>query len=447
MTAGPRRSSLSSDTGASLDGDNSRRRSGSLRDVRASPKRDVARVPSESARTPTRTSISVSRSITRTEETTSSPHEGSSYTKFEVHGPSRLQSPSLTPNEPATPSFEDTEMSNAPVEAPLSSDPPLSTITLQPLHDYREPEAVPEFEAPPSYEWGAGVSNADWGASDATMPWGDTFITREDDDGDDVDVYMPPIANWWSASSRIHTPSHPGPGFLPPILENDLKLDSLFIVKIHEVPPRSARSADDHIAPALEDVHASMPSRLFYSAEEHGWKYIRVLKDASSSLLRRLHDVTSHPPLPASSIRGRRISCMHLDSGANPGYGPPRPKTHHFHFYPAIVDSAELPDDPIGHLHEPLLTSGRVAPTSDYEAMDEDIAINAEDTAPRTENGYLLDAYVCALCSVYVVVSRNIPAVVPLDVRNALSTRLRREPPVGASPVDSIVWGWELVVR
>lgn len=448
MTAGPRRSSLNSEKSTSLDDDSSRRPSGSSQDVKASPKWDVARVVAESLQTPKRTSISVSQSVTRTEEIISSSHEGSSFTKFEVHGPSRRESSPLPPNERATPPLQDVDMPSASVDPPLFSNPPLSTITSQPLHDYREPEAVPEFGPPPSYQddWGTTTTtNAGWGASDVTMGW-DTFITREDEDGDDVDAYMQPIANWWSANSKLHTPSRPGPGFLPPILENDLQLDSLFLVKIHEVPPRSAHGPASHIAPSLEDVHASMPSRLFYNKDEHGWKYIRIIKDASLSLVRRLHDATLHPPLPASSLRSRRIDCILSDASASAGYGPSHPKTHHFHFYPAIVDSAELPDDPIEHLHEPL-SSGADTDPGGYEAMDEDVTPNPEATAPRTEKGYLLDAYVCALCSVYVVVSRNIPAVLPLNVRDALSVRLHRNPPVGVSPMDSSMKGWELVVR
>lgn len=451
MTAGPRRSSLNSEKSVSPDDDKSRRRSGSLREVEDSSMQDVARGSTESPRTSKKGSISVSRSVTKKDKVTSPLREGSSHTRFEVHEPSRRQSSHSAANESATPSFEDVDMSSVPADPPPPppSDPPLSTITSQPLHDYREPEAVPEFEVPPSYQdtWGeTTASNTGWGAADTTTGW-DAFITREDDD-DDVDAYMPPITNWWSASSKTHTPSRPGPGFLPPLLENDLHLDSLFLVKILEVPERSVRSPEDHISPTLEDVHASMPSRLFYSKDDHGWKYIRIIKDASLSLLRRLHDAVLHPPLPAPNIRSRRIDCSHLDAGPATGYGPSRPKTHHFHFYPAIVDSAELPDDPIGHLHEPLLTSGGVAlEHSGYEAMDEDTASSGENIAPRTEKGYSLDAYVCGLCSVYVVVSRNIPAVVPVAVRNALTIRLQRNPPIGMSSMDSALRGWELVIR
>jgi len=79
MTAGPRRSSLNGEKSVSTDDDNSRRRSGSLREVEDSSMQDVARGPTQSLRTSKKEkgSVSVSRSVTKKDKATSSLREGS----------------------------------------------------------------------------------------------------------------------------------------------------------------------------------------------------------------------------------------------------------------------------------------------------------------------------------------------------------------------------------
>lgn len=449
MTASARRSSSGSSHDIILDDKRSIPASENSQDPRVVD--PPARAVTDSPRTRTTARGTAVRSVTMPSSNESQPRQGSSHTKFEVLPPrDGYATWGASDQSTAQPlSYDDAVV--APLDGPpLFVNSSLASNPSQSLDDYREPEAVPDLEPVQGYasSWTLPQS-ATWGATSPidTGNW-PPFITTEEDDEDEVDAYMPPIDKWWSSNYKILTPSRPGPGFLPPLLEKDLHVDSLYLVKINELPAQSERTAPGHVPPNLTEVHATMPSRLFYDKDEHGWRYVRVLKDTSLFLLHRLHDSQKHPPIPASKLRNRRIDCAHPPDGSVGTYNASRRKTHHYHFYRTIVDSAEIPEDPLSHLPVPFPRQrrGPLNTRSEFEAIDED---ESDDTkyAEQTEQGYLLDAYVCSLCSVYVLVSPVISGVVPGLVRDRLTVRLQREPSVGQSSNTSIAGGWELILR
>lgn len=401
----------------------------------ASPKAEVAIEPPPFH---SKSRIHVTKSITR-ESTLDDmeTHHGSSHTTFEVL-PVNDENSSTYATSPSTPrmqlddSFENIDPNDPPL---LTST--LSSITQQPLDDYREPEAVPDENVPPLYatDWGAsGSDNGGW------APWGETspqtlypFITTEEEDVDSE--FMPPVKDWWSLSFQTLTSSRPGPGFLPPRLEQVLDLESLYLVNVTDVP--SLEGVPEGVSPVtLDEVQNCMPGHMYFAPRQQGWRYIRHLEDPSLSLLH----TTPDRPLPATHIRSRRVDCAHPDANL---HKLAKEVTHHYHLYPSSVDSSDLPDSPLRHLAR-LPTSSLAEVSVSSDQMDED---QTTSIAYETPNGYLLDVYACALCHVYIVASPMIPAIIPRDKHEALSNRLRENPPAGITPVGSMVRAWELIIR
>lgn len=333
------------------------------------------------------------------------------------------------------------------IHTPPEDGPPLFAdvhMSAQSLDDYREPKAVPELEPVNDFadQWGAqATGGTGWGANSPTSNAWLPFITTENyndtDDVDDVDAYMPEIPKWWSKKYKELTPYRPGPGFLPSVLAMDIHIDALLLVKITEVPRPGQQTPADHVPPNLEDVHTAMPSKLFYDKDNHGWRYVDVLREPSLDLLRPLHN-SEHPPLPEPRLRNRRMDCAHMGDTA-------RKRTHHFHFYKTIVDSATLPE-PLQHLAPrlpvlPIQFDERV--DANYDDDDDNLLTYAD----TSDKGYLLDAYVCSLCNTYVIASPLIPGVIPSLVRDRLTARLQRNPPAGQTPNTSIALGWDLILR
>lgn len=423
------RSSSESSGDIILDDGTSNQPSTGFPDSASTSKTEVARAASESpAASPSR--VTVTRSIARKETFDEIRHAGSKHTQFQVLPPDDNSSTPAPPR--STPPLQHHSFENSQATDPPLFVPQVSSITHQPLDDYREPEAVPDSEVVPSYEdvWAEEAAGA-WGASSPT-PF-HPFITNEDEDIDGP--YMAAITNWWSTSSKTLSPTRPGPGHLPPVVEADLGLSSLWLPKVEHVSIPDEINEGFNLVTRVE-VNNAIPHKLFYNAEKHGWSYIAHLEDPTLSLLHRLPG----RPLPATQVRSRRTDCVHSDAKS----ALPLDSTHHYHYYASCVDSSELPEDPLGHLPPPLSLE---APGDDR--MDEDVAPETKqlDALELSERGYMLDAYVCSLCSLYVVASPIIPAIIPLDVRNAVSDRLRRNPRVGLSPQLSIIKGWELVVR
>ncbi|KAF8323953.1 cysteine proteinase [Clavulina sp. PMI_390] len=240
---------------------------------------------------------------------------------------------------------------------------------------------------------------------------------------------MPLIENWWSDRFKTLSSERPGPGFLPPNLERELHFDSLFLINVRDLPAPSPTAVPSHIPPTLEHIYATLPPKLFYDRQEHGWRYIDCFSSSSVQILQASRDPKRHPPIPGSHLRDRRPDC----TVASQVISEHKKTTHHFHAYLSILDSAKLPN-PLLHLNAPFPNQ----PPSPEDAFNQ---------AKETPEGYLLDAFVCSLCQTQVYASPLIPAVIPGTIRDRLTVRLQRNPTVGHLPGASIGRGWGLILR
>lgn len=349
---------------------------------------------------------------------------------------------------------------NKPRLLPLSDDPPpqtipVSSITSEPLVDYREPEALPpdpaestEWQNTTGAEWGtetepAGVSAGDWGSAPATWdesavtPWSSLAPLTDNANG------WSPSKNseqWWHASMKTLSSDHPGPGFLPPVLEEDTHLSDLWKVDVPNIPA-NASDLDGHQPPTLPEIQKALPPDLHYDQRLHGWRYFRAFK---SDLLPDGRYTPGHP-VPSMLKRNSREDCVTTS--------PSGSKAHHFHFYGDYLDSAQLDDVAGGQAFGHLAPSFPKPPPSPESSTNPDGgSLDLTDDkkamlATETEKGYMLDAYICSSCNVYVLATRLIPGILPLEARDSLTNYMFENPTPGNGPVWSVIRGWSLVVR
>jgi ubiquitin carboxyl-terminal hydrolase 25/28 len=259
---------------------------------------------------------------------------------------------------------------------------------------------------------------------------------------------------WWNPEERKKH-QRPGPGFLAPILAEELhdSNHSLFSVNITGMPSTVSSShrdpaipgilvqpsTSDSIPPSEGELRTSIPHpNAYYCPKDNGWV---ILSWKSSSIPPPLaQSYVDDPPLPDPLRRRRTSSC--IEKAGQP-FGKAN-RTHHFHKYEGAFDSHKLipplRKDEWENLKQKRRTGAYMSDGIDIRAMDPDaLSIDeAGETVTEEEEGKLLDLYVCCQCTLYCVASRVISGVVSKKYMDELQRERKSHPAVGKSPEQTI---------
>lgn len=379
-------------------------------------------------------------------------------------------------------------------------------FTTTPISDsqYREPELVAndsvedvmstsddDFDPSPSGwaerdEWqrvNAQHSTDKWNVStfeeDSTLPTWDTPPYQL--------IAPPPVPidgrnyteeeDWWKQSSFT---GRPGPGLLPPTVIDRVNPGGL---KLYHVTPRtpetllnSSPGVPSPVAPlsfaqavrsASPKLDRAQPSRqaslngpvpdksvatpasmppvfpsftppseselrgavphpnIYYSPPEGGW---RLLIWSTSSIIPFARSfLATHPSLPSDNRRRTTISCV----GDNTHTFGPSNLTHHFHFYPRAVDSHKL-------------STPYYRPIWERKCHDE----GSSSDARKSDEGELLDLYMCCQCQQHLIVSaKTFPEVIPREVHKTFTTQRFRNPSENRNPYANVFVAWSIILQ
>lgn len=361
-------------------------------------------------------------------------------------------------SSPSHPIAEDTDQPPPSEEIP---NPPLSSLTSEPLHDYRPPEAevVPNSPRQLVYPADAG-GNESWWTNQAS-DW-NTTPPQEPSDWQapptvvepnqtwyepPPDVPSDPPYDWWNGEHKKLTPQRPGPGMLPSGLEEKVLEDTVFTVEIASIP--EGQPMDGFVPPTPEELKNSVSHHsLHYSKKHNGWVFLLVRKgcDLPATVNRDITDATSVKPLPHQRYRELRQSCLDTiavstwDSSA-------KPLTHHFHLYEKAVDSTAL-----GLTYEELVTIPTASPSSPPSSSSGSNSQMETDNTPTPllesiQKPHFLDLYVCRHCSTHVLTSHALmPGIIPSNLLTPYVEERGRNPQPGKTPEASMALGVEAIV-
>ncbi|KAH0591372.1 putative ubiquitin carboxyl-terminal hydrolase 2 [Termitomyces sp. J132] len=296
--------------------------------------------------------------------------------------------------------------------------------------------------------------------------------------------------NWWDPALRDKE-GRPGPGMIPTMLADELHDPdhSLFSVLVSNpdikppvVPPSTSidacsdqpsssspartnawtssaqpnptspsatsTTAPPPPPPTDSDVRTAVPhANAYYCPKENGWVILSWKSSSVSPPYAQSFKESRHPPLPDQDRRRRYVSC--LDNGP---YSLSN-KTHHFHKYEKAVDSHKL-TQPFRleewEVAESVKQKRReriISESFDVDQLDPKDLDSIDDAEDETEEGKLLDLYICCQCSMYCVASGVIPGVIPRKCFDELIRDKRANPPVGQTGELAIAAACETIIR
>lgn len=264
---------------------------------------------------------------------------------------------------------------------------------------------------------------------------------------------------WWDPAVRAKH-ARPGPGVLPPLLEQRLHNSEHTLYSVSVSPPDIR---PDHEPPAgfalpsADEVHTAVPHpHAYYCRRHNGWVLLLWRSSSVAPPLAKSFQETMQEKgivLPDQNRRKRTTTCV--GEGENP-LGGPSNKTHHFHHYPRAVDALHL-NPPfqrreweqlqkrkqarrrvtiLGNLDEQMVMSDPAA----SDKMD-------EDASQAEAEGDLLDLYMCCQCSFYCVVSPEvIPGVISSKYIEDFIRDKREHPAPNMNPDMSVIGGLETII-
>ncbi|KAF9532093.1 hypothetical protein CPB83DRAFT_867950 [Crepidotus variabilis] len=264
---------------------------------------------------------------------------------------------------------------------------------------------------------------------------------------------------WWNPEEwQKHR--RPGPGFLPPILAEELHdaNHSLFSVGILGMPPTTSSNKDpspasvatsastsDSPPPTEQEVRLSIPHpNAYYCRKDNGWV---ILSWKSSSgplpLAQTFEEVSDTHPLPDQGRRLQTASCID-----DPESTFTRNQTHHFHKYPKAVDGLKL--NPPLRADEWDRQQRRAGAVISGDVDDESLQIDEVESSDSNEGqsgeGRLLDLYLCCQCRFSVVASGIIPGVIPKQYLDEMLKDKRHHPGLGRSAEQSVALTAETII-
>lgn len=368
-----------------------------------------------------------------------SPKAGTAHTKFQIVPEEPIPSAPSPPSSNVPSLFPPaSQTSSKYVPSPLTH---VSPLTHEPLDEWREPEAVPDDSATPAIGW--------------TDP-GTTSTWPEYWDNQPSSQFGGAPLDWWDHKYQTRTPEHPGPGQLAPIVEANVMEDTLFIIKILEVPlpPAPVPGAEtSFVPPTLDEVQRVIPQGMYYSKTSNGWMHVSISNE---------HDIPPpredipRRPFPSEWIRSQRVDCTVPNGVVSEWHNGDRPKVHHFHMYEETIDSTVIPQpfsrSDIASCKWPTAPSS----SSELSGAEHENDENTMDSKPsdskdaniETSSGVPLDAFICSLCRTYLLATHDpIPGVLPVDVVDAFVADRRGNPLPGIAGEVCVVKAWDIIIK
>jgi hypothetical protein len=243
--------------------------------------------------------------------------------------------------------------------------------------------------------------------------------------------------SWWDASVQSLS-GRPGQGALPVCIHDYIvhRAGDFFTVQPHlpdaEELKRGARPVDANSnagagagdPPSYEELVGALPSpqpNVYFSVQEVGWVMVlcwiapEKLALVKGSVLDKDGDVDG--PWPSSSGRGSARPCGR--GGSNPA--------HHFHACSKSVDASRIDMGVKPFRHDP------------WHAPP-DHGMGPDPEAPEA-----LEALVCCQCAQVVLISRLLPAVIPLNLVGRLMDERKGAPMVGQTPEDAVAMAFATI--
>ncbi|KIL58608.1 hypothetical protein M378DRAFT_15386 [Amanita muscaria Koide BX008] len=222
---------------------------------------------------------------------------------------------------------------------------------------------------------------------------------------------------------------------LPPLLAEELHDPDHSIFSVTVTPPNipqpSAFSSRTDLSgysgaspvqstdqPTEEDLRTAVPHpNAYYCPRENGWVIFYWKSSSVAPPLAKSFLESSHPPLPDQGRRKRQTLCIGETGGP---FGRAN-KTHHFHKYEKAFDAHKL------------------APPF---RRDDWVLEGSEES----EDGKLLDLYVCCQCCFYCVASGIIPGVIPRKNFDGIVRERTENPPPGKIGEQAVVQAFEVIL-
>ncbi|KAL0951889.1 hypothetical protein HGRIS_008546 [Hohenbuehelia grisea] len=383
-----------------------------------------------------------------------------------------------------------TYMTPPPAASALPSSSGTQSTNVLEGDTYREPELIsddnsddqiPGLIPPDGDGWAPSASTywntttettaTDWGAFNLSGlengpeagAWGAS--PKPDIDGRDQQEEL----NWWDPAV-IHKANRPGPGFLAPLLAEELHNSdhTLFSVSVKppdirptegassstpadpraEVltpspPPAPSPSSTTPIPqPTDDEVRTAVPHpNAYYCPSENGWVILLWKSSSVAPPLARSFLNLIHHPLPDHGRRKLTNNCL---EGDEQPFGKSN-HTHHFHKYAKAVDALKLTPPFRSHQWE---TEQKVKQRrrGGTVILDDDDLQNLVHEDEDGEEGDLLDLYVCCQCCFYVVASGLIPGIIPRKYFDEFNSEKKSSPPPGKSGEASLVLALETLI-
>jgi len=275
--------------------------------------------------------------------------------------------------------------------------------------------------------------------------------------------------HWWNPLER-QKHRRPGPGFLPPVLAEELHdpNHSLFSVNVAGTPyqPSSSTSSSSQLAatsssssltgdtpiPSENEARMSVPHpNAYFCPKDYGWVLLSWKSSSVAPPLAASYEEDSTHPFPDQSRRRRTASC--IEEGDQP-FGKTN-KTHHFHKYERAIDSHKLTpsfrQDEWQNLEDTKQKrrAGTIInPDLDIRSMTPDDVERMSDGGEGSldAEGKLMDLYVCCQCSFYCVASGVIPCVVPKKHLDELLREKRSHPALNRTAEQTIMLTMETIL-
>lgn len=266
-------------------------------------------------------------------------------------------------------------------------------------------------------------------------------------------------ASWWNPEERERH-RRPGPGFLAPILAEELHNSnhSLFSVNITGSPSTTPLSVQrdpsassitasiDTPPPPENEIRMSIPHpNAYFCPKDNGWVILSWKSSSIEPPLASSYRETTTHLLPDQQRRRRTPSCIE-DTGQPFGKAN---RTHHFHKYERAVDGHKLTPPFRKDQWESVKQKRRTGTIIDSEL---DVRLVKSDDADESggsvadEEGRLMDLYICCQCSFYCVASGILPGVIPKNFMDELQQDRRTHPGVGKTAEQTIALTVETIL-
>lgn len=366
--------------------------------------------------------------------------------------------------------------------------------------NYRHPEELIEIQSAeygPREQWGtSGTTHDSWGYRPPAS-WDDDpsysgvpSLLNDIDMGVGVPIdgrSLEEEKDWWNPVEREHH-ERPGPGLLPSVLVEEVHNTDHALFSVSASPPivsappplapagtyktqhhhhASTSSTSESILPASgsspsssvislhgpppseDDVRLAVPHpNAYYCPKDNAWIILSWKSSTVNPPIANSFNNTSHHPLPDQSRRKRSVSCLEDTTG-----GIRLNKTHHFHKYAKAIDAHKL-TPPLRRDEWEVAETVKQKRRGGAVIMDdqdlERIRLGGgggddlEET--ETEEGKLLDLYICCQCQFYVVASGLICGVIPRKYLDEFAKERRESPPVGKTPEQMVSMGIETIM-